>query len=423
MPGSQTRSIRPPVIGIALAISLGCAARRDAALAPPASSPVPVQLVESVPVETNLDHPDIPDAKDVWPEMIASARSSLDFAEFYASNEPGSRLERIVAAIESAADRGVRVRFLSEEKFYKTYPDTLDRLARRRGIEVRRFDVGALMGGVLHAKYFIVDGREAFIGSQNFDWRSLEHIQELGIKLRVPTVVNALSDVFETDWALAGGSSRDSRVRAHVPEDHFPVVVEELGEPLRITPVFSPRGWLPDESLWDLPRLVQLIDSARKTVQVQLLTYRTRDAGGALVFEELESAIRRAADRGVAVEMLVADWSKAKGKIESLQRLQAPPRINIKMVTIPPSSHGPIPFARVIHAKYLVVDAQRCWIGTSNWERDYFFRSRNVGVIVESAPFSRRLAQFFDDDWRSSYAEDVDPRATYDPPKVSGSSN
>ncbi|HME90931.1 MAG TPA: phospholipase D-like domain-containing protein [Myxococcaceae bacterium] len=396
--------------------ALACAPRQ-AVPAPGLASPAaPVQLVESSPIETNLDHADIADAKDVWLQMIGRATSSLDFAEFYASNERGSRLEPVIQAIEAAADRGVAVRFLAEDKFYATYPQTLDRLAGHQGIQVRRYRVAELMGGVLHAKYFIADGGEAFLGSQNFDWRSLEHIQELGVTVRVRSVVNALSDVFETDWALAGGADRDTRVRAHLNENRFPTVVEELGGPLRITPAFSPRGWLPDESLWDLPRLVEMIDSARGSIRVQLLTYRARDESGSVVFPELESALRRAADRGVAVELLAADWSKRKGIIEGLQKLHAPPRITVKLVTIPQWSGGRIPFARVIHAQYLVVDSERCWIGTSNWEKDYFLKSRNVGVIIESAAFAGRLARFFDDDWKSSYAVVIDPNAKYEPP-------
>ena len=56
--------------------------------------------------------------------------------------------------------------------------------------------------------------------------------------------------------------------------------------------------------------------------------------------------------------------------------------IEVKLVTIPEWSGGFIPFARVIHAKYLVVDAEHSWLGTSNWSKDYFFKSRNVGIVV-----------------------------------------
>ena len=66
-------------------------------------------------------------------------------------------------------------------------------------------DTAKSMGGVLHAKYFIVDGREAYLGSQNFDWRSLEHIQELGCASACPRWCDRSADVFESDWALAAG--------------------------------------------------------------------------------------------------------------------------------------------------------------------------------------------------------------------------
>src|SRR5260370_10804977 len=194
----------------ALATFVSCAPTRSSI--PPADRvEVPFELVESSPVETRLRHPQLAQAKDVWPTMIQQATVSLEFAEFYASNAPGSALERIIEAIESAAERGVRVRFLSEEKFYKTYPETLDRLASHRGIEVRRYPTAQLSGGVMHAKYFIVDGEEAFLGSQNFDWRCLEHIPVLGGPVAIPAVVGTLSDVYQTDWALAGCSPRVGR--------------------------------------------------------------------------------------------------------------------------------------------------------------------------------------------------------------------
>lgn len=374
----------------------------------------PLQLVETFPVETSMDHADIPDAATVWLEMIRGARTSLDFAEFYASNEAGSRLEAVVQAVEEAAARGVRVRYLAEEGFYRTYPETLDRLGARDGITVRRFDVRSLTGGVLHAKYFVVDGREVYVGSQNFDWRSLTHIQELGLRVDVAAVADAFENVFEHDWDLAGGEAA-TVLPAPGNEAVFPAVVVEAGDTLRMTPVFSPRDWVP-EAAWDLPRIVHLIDEARRSVRVQLLTYRTtgRDS---IYFGDLEDALRRAAARGVHVQMLLADWSKRPGTIEGLQSLQSLPHVEVKLVTIPPWSGGFIPFARVIHAKYLVVDGRAFWVGTSNWEKDYFFRSRNAGLIVEG-PLAERLERFFLDNWNGPYAYDVDPCTTYEPPHI-----
>lgn len=382
-------------------------------------------LVESSPVETAMDHPDIPEAWQVWPEMINAATRTLDVAQFYVSNTPGGRLEPTIQAIEAAARRGVRVRVLAEEKFYKQYPETLERLAAQRGIEMRRIDTRKIVGnGVMHAKYFLVDGREAFLGSQNFDWRALEHIQELGLRVRIPEVVHALGAVFELDWALAAGAPRPAAGSAAGPAAGSaanavgPFPARFGTEPVRVTPVFSPRGYLPEPATWDLPRLVRLIDEAKRSVRVQLLTYRPRARDGS-PFLELEDALKRASARGVKVELMLADWAKRKGTIESLQALHAPPGLTVKLVTIPRASSGFIPFARVVHAKYMVVDGEVAWLGTSNWERDYFTDTRNVGLIIEGPAFALMLERFFADTWQGPYSAQVDPQATYVAPPIS----
>ncbi len=118
------------------------------------------------------------------------------------------------------------------------------------------------------------------------------------------------------------------------------------------------------------------------------------------------------------VELLVADWSKKKWTIEGLQSLQCMPRIDVKLVSIPEHSSGFIPFARVVHAKYLVADGQRAWLGTSNWGRDYFHSSRNVGLVVDGPAFASQLDSYFEDLWNSEYAELVEPGATYEAPRT-----
>jgi phosphatidylserine/phosphatidylglycerophosphate/cardiolipin synthase-like enzyme len=301
------------------------------------------------------------------------------------------------------------VRWLADAKFAKTYPELLERFARA-GVEVRRFDAGASLGGVLHAKYFLADG-QAYLGSQNFDWRSLEHIQELGVHVAVPEVVRALSDVFELDWGIAGGSA--GRPAQLVAASVFPVVADGA----RVTFVASPTGWLPDERLWELPALVKLVDSAHRTVRVQLLTYRAH-GGRSGDFPELEDALKRAAGRGVRVELLVSHWSEAPETLAGLKSLFAPPALEVRFLTVPSYSGGFIPFARVAHAKYLVVDGERAWVGTSNWERDYFYASRNVGLIVEGGALPARLDAYFAGTWGSPYAEPLDPARAYPAPRV-----
>ena len=329
--------------------------------------------------------------------------------------------------MEEAGARGVAVRVLADAGFYKTYPRTLDRLAKAPGVEVRLIDYRNLTGGVMHAKYFVVDAAEAYIGSQNMDWRSLEHIHEIGLRIRIPDYARVLDRVFEMDWSVAqdldsetgqpapeGGSA--SAASAATPPPPFPYV-EASGDTARVWPAMSPTGFLPDSTTWDLPQIIDALDAARDSIHVTVLTY-SPVARDDVYWPELDDALRRAAVRGVKVELMVADWSKRKPVIDHLKSLVVIPGLSVRMVTIPQAASGFIPYARVTHAKYLTVDGDVCWVGTSNWERTYFYATRNVGVIVHGRELPAELDRDFNDLWTSPYADDVRCDAEYEVPRI-----
>jgi len=360
---------------------------------PRQSAPSPaLELVESEPVETTLDRPELREAWQVWPEMIARASARLDFAEMYAVDEGRSRLTPIVEAVEKAAARGVRVRFLAAASFAKTYPQVLAAL-EQHGVQVRKLEKP-----FLHAKYFVADGREAYLGSQNFDWRSLQHIQELGVRFRQPEAIRELEDIFETDWI--GELQRPSTAY------DFP---EHTADGADVTLVASPHGTLPDEKFWDLPALVEIVNSARKSVRVQALTYSE--------VPDLSDALLKAAACGVSVQLILSDWELRPKTLAALRALD--PRIEVRIFTVPAASSGFIPFARVVHAKYCVVDGARGWVGTGNWEPDYFFKSRNVGLLIDGGQIPLQLDAFFAGNWNSPYAAPFDRTREYSPPRIS----
>lgn len=407
--GSAGRTL-PQHVALLLAaaalFSLGaCSAPRGEPRLPARAAAPWLELVESTPVETTLDHPELRAAAAVWLEMVQGASRSIDLAQFYLSNAPGSRLEPVVVALEEAAARGVRVRVLAERKFQRRYPDTLDRLARA-GAAVRLIDLSQVSGGILHAKYFVVDEREAFLGSQNFDWRALEHIYELGARVRAPSAVAQLGQVFAADWARAAGEP---------PPPAAPIAVPP-GEPRLVA---SPRELLPAGVAWDLPELVALIDSARTTVRVQALTYLASEAEQR--WDELEAPLLRAAARGVKVELLLSNWSLGPNTLPGLrQLLRARPgdKLEIRISTIPPWSGGHLPYARVAHAKLLMVDSARGWLGTSNWERDYFYQSRNVGLLLSDGATLALMERFFASLWSASYTRVLGADDEVQAPKI-----
>jgi phosphatidylserine/phosphatidylglycerophosphate/cardiolipin synthase-like enzyme len=424
-----------------------------AASSSPATQIEEFELVESIPVETNLDNADIRNTHEVWLEMISGATSTLELEEFYVSDAPGEPLEDILGAIVDAAQRSVRVRFIVDSRMYRTYPERLDWLSKQKNTEVRTIDMASISGGVMHAKYFVVDGKQIFLGSQNFDWRALKHIHEIGCRVRSERLARIFSDLFELDWklaersgkkplgsGLAGTRSAGSRGQVEIARmagkqfrihEHYRVPLTGVvdvpyphgtlppkygsKDSIEIWPVYSPRGFIPDESLWDEQKIVKLIDSARHEVDIQVLTYSTISENN--YYPELDTALRSAAARGVLVKLIVSDWAKAHPKIDCLKSLSVIPNIQVKLSTIPMWSGGFVPYARVEHCKYMVVDGKMSWIGTSNWEKEYFRNSRNVGIVVRSAAMAEMLREIFYKDWDGEYTYTIRPEEEYSPPK------
>jgi phosphatidylserine/phosphatidylglycerophosphate/cardiolipin synthase-like enzyme len=260
------------------------------------------EVVESIPKETVLDNPGVRNTHEVWLEMIGSAAKSIDLEQFYVSSQKGEALDDILSALVAAANRGVQIRFIIDARMHKTYPEPIDSIGRLKNISVRVIDFGKLTGGIQHAKYFIVDGREIFLGSQNFDWRALDHIHEIGVRIRNAPALVMYKEVFETDWQLAGGKTREEALvqdRSERPILPFRVVEGER-DTLVFEPTMSPKGLIPDSEQWDERKIVELLDGAKREAMVQVLTYSPVERVGGR-YTVLDSALRRAASRGVAV--------------------------------------------------------------------------------------------------------------------------
>lgn len=373
------------------------------------------ELVESTPVETVLDNPDIRNAHEVWLEMINGAQQTLDIEEFYISNKVGEPLEDVIEAVKHAADRGVRVRIVAETRFYRTYPETIDRLRTRDNIQVRLLDLGKITGGIQHAKYFIVDDESVFLGSQNFDWRSLKHIHELGLRIKNAEAVRIYLDIFNLDWKLAESNDRNA-VKDDLLQRSYATPFYSVfnGDTITFTPTSSPIGLIIDSTLWDERNIVRIIDSAKIEASMQFLGYDTRDRGGS-EYRVLDDAIRRAAARGVKVRLLVADWEKGTPAERSLKDLAIVPNVEVRFSDIPEWSGGYVPFARVEHCKFVLADSSAFWLGTSNAEKSYFYRVRNVGVVVTSAMLAPILHKVFSKSWDGPYSERVEPGRKYEP--------
>jgi len=123
----------------------------------------------------------------------------------------------------------------------------------------------------------------------------------------------------------------------------------------------------------------------------------------------------QAAKRGVDVRLLCSDWCTKSYEIPYLKKLVQLPGLQVTISTIPEWSGGYIPFARVEHCKYMIVDDSLSWIGSSNWEKNYFSDSRNVGVIIRNSQVNTLLSNIFLKSWDGPYVQTVDPQKEYKP--------
>lgn len=388
--------------------------------APPGPPGPAIQLVSTIPVESAIGDPSMPQAAATWVEMIDGAKRSLDLEHFYLSHWPGEPTGPVLDAIGRAAGRGIPVRMILDVRFRATYPQPADSLAGITGIRVRWIDMKKVSGsGVQHAKFMIVDGEQVFVGSQNLDWRALKHIHELGVRARDQRIAGLYQRVFEYDWESSNPDTTGDPVGpiGRLPQalrDRLPFrVAQAPGDTVRVWPTFSPIGHIPDPLLWDLDHLVRLLDSARGEVVMQALSYGS--GRGSERDSTLDLAIRRAAGRGVQVRMLISDWEADSPRIRDLQRLAQVPNVEVKLSTVPEWSGGYIPFARVEHCKYMVVDTLALWVGTSNLEPDYFRSSRNAALVMEHAGLSRQARRMFETGWRATTAQALNPTETYRP--------
>lgn len=404
-------------IGLSI-LFISCSGGSETVIKNPGTGNRLIELVESIPAETNLDLPDIRNTAEVWLEMIRGAKCTIDLEQFYVISKSGEPFDTVMMEIIRAAGRGVTVRLIADSKMYKTYPALADSLGKMKNISVRIIDFSKMTGGVQHAKFFIVDGEQVFIGSQNFDWRAVTHIHETGLRIRHTQVADFYSRIFELDWRMAEFNDiglLENHLRHYHPK--WPAVfVDNRFDSVWLIPTASPRGWLPDTNSWDEPRILELIENTKKELRVQFMIYGTH-ARKEPDYRVLDDAIRRAAARGVKVRIVAADWINGRAAEKDLKALSQVPNIEVKISEIPDWTGGYISFARVEHCKFIIADSSSFWLGTSNAEKSYFYTSRNLGIIVRNLKLSGQLIRKFDYGWNGSYTEFIDPEKTYTPRK------
>jgi phosphatidylserine/phosphatidylglycerophosphate/cardiolipin synthase-like enzyme len=375
------------------------------------------ELVQTAPVETTLANPDLRDPVTVWCELFDNAKSDIAIGQFYAVGKPGAPFDKVIDRLAAAGQRGVKIRFLLDKKGVNlSDAATLDRLRAIPNLELRILDFSRLTGnGIIHAKYVIADGKRAFVGSQNFDWRSFTHIHETGLLIDDATIVAQVKAIFEEDWGAQARLAQGRPVPALQQKSATATVPAQPAYLLASPAAYNPPGVADSET-----GLPALLAAAKQEVRVQLLDYAPLSYGPngtRPYYAVIDNAVRAAANRGVKVKLMVSNWNLEHVTLPYLKSLAVLPNVEIRVVTLPKASTGFIPFARVIHSKTMVIDNQVAWVGTSNWAGGYFDLSRNLEIVMRNEQMARRIAALQEQVWSSPYAQPLDINRDYPKPQ------
>lgn len=407
------RRVLPAVVLPAL-LALGTPARAEFSIPG-------FELVQTAPVETTLNNSDLRDPATVWSELFDDAKQEILIGQFYAVNKPGSVFSKVVERLAAAGQRGVKIRFLLDQKGVGlSEQSTIEQLKAIPNLELRVIDFNKLTGnGIIHAKYLVVDGAAAYVGSQNFDWRSFEHIHETGVRITEPKLVAQVQAIFNQDWRAQALTAQGVVVPA-LNVTRQPLNLQRDAMLLASPQAYNPAGV--DDSEAALPALLA---QAKNEVRVQLLDYAPLSygpKGTRPYYAVIDNAVRAAANRGVKIKLLVSNWNLEALPQVYLKSLAILPNVEIRVATLPVASSGFIPFARVIHSKTMVIDKQIAWVGTSNWSGGYFDLSRNLEVVMRNEKMAQRLAALQEQIWSSGYTQPLDINRNY-PKPAKGSPN
>ncbi|XP_043088405.1 5'-3' exonuclease PLD4 isoform X2 [Puntigrus tetrazona] len=391
-----------------------------------------VVLVESFPlaVDYGTNVSSGADLYGVWKDLLSLASDRVEVASFYwcltgedigVNSSSDSRGREILEELKALPSRNVSVRVVTS--IPTLAPNSTDlRTLRDHGVQIRRVNFGRLTKGILHSKFWIVDGKHVYIGSANMDWRALTQVKELGVVIYNSSALAAdLRKIFRSYWVMGHSNASvphpwPSDYNTNINQEH-PLIIDLNGVKSRAYITASPPLFCPDSRTRDLDAILSLITGAQRFIHVAVMEFypASKFFHHHGYWPVIEDALKRSAvDRGVCVRLLVSCGRESDPAvwpfIRSLDALHSPAdniSVTVKVFVIPAGNRSHIPYSRINHNKYMVTD-EVAYVGTSNWSADYFDTTAGVGLVLSQdalgGSLHQQLRAVFDRDWSSRYS-------------------
>uniref|UniRef100_A0A663N595 5'-3' exonuclease PLD3 n=1 Tax=Athene cunicularia TaxID=194338 RepID=A0A663N595_ATHCN len=344
--------------------------------------PIPIVLVESIPEGVTFGNGSVPNPStfSTWMNLLGTVTHSLDIASFYwtmtnedtRTHEPSAAQgEQILRELLQLPQRGITVRITVSRPSAKSPLNDL-RALEQSGAVVRIVDMPRLTGGVLHTKFWLVDGTHLYLGSANMDWRSLTQVKELGVAVyNCSCLAEDLGKIFEAYWALG---TPGASIPVPWPASYSTPFNMETPLELKLNDTdaavyfsSSPPALCAAGRTQDLSALLSVIDAAEAFVDVAVMSYlpTTEFSHPQRFWPAIDNRLRKAVfERRVKVRLLVGCWQHSRDTmfpfLKSLAAIadnQTHYSVAVRLFVVPASAaQAQIPYARVNHNKYMVTE-------------------------------------------------------------------
>lgn len=257
----------------------------------------------------------------------------------------------VIDALVAAQTRGVNVRILLErEPSGTTGGNTAIFLTlRAAGLNVQLSKPFKFV--FVHEKSFVIDDTSAIISTANITGSSFSSNREYLVQLENPELVSEITKVFDADWAGTDIDLNDSKL---------------VWSPSQTTSAGLVRGNARS-------KILDLINSAQQSLTLEQ---------EAMADEEVILALIAAQARGVAVGLIGSPKVATDTYfVAGAERLKAA-GVNVRWLQ-----------TNFVHAKVILADDTRAFIGSENISTNSLNANRELGVILEKSDASDAITK------------------------------
>ncbi len=290
--------------------------------------------------------------------ILSRAQNSIQLSMFHLSQKD------IVTEIIRLAQKGVHIQIILDQTILKAPSSqiALQRLTQGPGSE--RIEVRPSTSGfsITHTKALLIDHKLLMISTINFS-NAIPYSRDFGIIYEDPSDIAEFEKVFANDWALSGTNSNTT------------------------PPLTAPNLiWSPVNSK---TKIVNLIQQSKKKLDIEI-----ENLGAPDVQKSLIDAVKR----GVIVRIVMSLCSPV-GINNNWKHMDALSAGGVQVRAMPEAQDLLHPY---IHAKLILQDTDRFYIGSENFSTNSLDFAREVGIVAQSSDVVSNIAKVFNQDWSNA---------------------